>query len=301
MIAFILSDVIGDPIDFIAGGPTVKDNTTARDALHVLTSLHIAGSVPHSITNVLQEKSDENATCADWSRVQNILIGSNSRACNAACAKSAALGYLPFLLSVCLEGEAQEVGRMYVNLAYYIHLCLSETTHSERKKELERMLISAFKIGQDRLNILIHAAHKAVSLGRKGLCVIAGGETTVVVKGSGVGGRNQEMAVSFALELDVQFPSNSFTLRPGSGTSMKVIFLAAGTDGIDGPTSAAGGVVSVGFVTNASHAGLDAYHFLEKNDTFTLLSKVDGGLNHVITGQTGTNVMDIYIMLLVFK
>lgn len=120
-----------------------------------------------------------------------------------------------------------------------------------------------------------------IEMGRTGgpLCVFAGGEARVTVTGSGVGGRNTEMALAFALEI--------------VGTE-GITFLSAGTDGTDGPTDAAGALVNGATVGEASKRGLDAAAYLKNNDSCTFFEKA-GGL--FVTGPTGTNVMDLQVLL----
>lgn len=112
------------------------------------------------------------------------------------------------------------------------------------------------------------------------LCLISGGETTVRVVGKGKGGRNQELAVAFAAAIEGK---------------AGITLLSAGTDGIDGPTDAAGGVVDGNTAAVARAAGLDPGRFLADNDAYSLLERC-GGLFK--TGATGTNVMDLQIALL---
>jgi glycerate-2-kinase len=112
------------------------------------------------------------------------------------------------------------------------------------------------------------------------MCLISGGETTVTVKGDGVGGRNMELALAFALETDG---------REG------VTLLSAGTDGTDGPTDAAGAIVDGYTITGAKAAGLDPVACLNNNDSYSFFKKT-GEL--FVTGPTGTNVMDIQIMMI---
>jgi glycerate-2-kinase len=117
-------------------------------------------------------------------------------------------------------------------------------------------------------------------------CLISGGETTVTVRGNGKGGRNQELALAFALEI--------------SGLK-GIALLSAGTDGTDGPTEAAGAVVDGETVQKARLYGIHPETYLENNDSYTFFLKVDAAAHskhHVITGPTGTNVMDLQIMLI---
>ncbi|MCE5251920.1 glycerate kinase [bacterium] len=110
-------------------------------------------------------------------------------------------------------------------------------------------------------------------------CIITGGETTVTVRGNGKGGRNQEMALTVA--------------RCLAGMD-NFVFLSAGTDGTDGPTDAAGGMVDGSSIRRGDEKGLDVNAYLENNDSYNYLKAVDG---LVMTGPTGTNVMDIQILL----
>ena len=112
---------------------------------------------------------------------------------------------------------------------------------------------------------------------------VAGGETTVTVRGSGLGGRNQEMALAFALDADSRFNNLSW------------VFLSGGTDGIDGPTDAAGGLVDPGTITRIRSAGYDPRLLLDNNDAYHALNHA-GDL--LITGATGTNVADLQILLI---
>lgn len=115
---------------------------------------------------------------------------------------------------------------------------------------------------------------------RQSMCFIYGGEPTVTVKGDGKGGRNTELALAFAIAAD----------------GMEgVTFLSAGTDGTDGPTDAAGAIVDGGTVKRGKAKGLDAREFLERNDSYSYF-KETGEL--LITGPTGTNVMDLEIVLI---
>lgn len=130
-------------------------------------------------------------------------------------------------------------------------------------------------------------AHAAISTkkrlevpGRQGMCFIYGGETTVTVKGGGTGGRNTEMALAFALKI--------------SGVD-GITFLSGGTDGTDGPTDAAGAIVDADTIPGARTMGIDPGGHLERNDSYSFFKQA-GGL--VITGPTGTNVMDLYIALI---
>lgn len=175
------------------------------------------------------------------SRVQNVLVGSNRQSIDAAALRARELGYRTLVLSTMIEGEAREVARM----------------HAAIVKE-------------------IRASGRPV---RRPACILSGGETTVTVRGAGLGGRNQEFVLAAAIELD------------GCGP---VTIFSAGSDGADGPTDAAGAVADERTVARARSMGMDASAFLDANDSYRFFERV-GGL--VKTGPTGTNVMDVRILL----
>jgi glycerate-2-kinase len=117
-----------------------------------------------------------------------------------------------------------------------------------------------------------------------GICLLFGGETTVTVRGTGLGGRSQELAVAAAIEL------------AGAKDPARVVLLAAGTDGIDGNSAAAGGLVDGTTLARAGSMGLDPHEALRRNDCATFLGRL-GDL--VVTGPTGTNVGDVGVGLLI--
>ena len=229
VLALILSDVIGDNLDVIGSGPTVPDRSTAAEARGILERYGLREQVPPAVRARL-ESGAETPKPGDrtFDAVQNVIVGSNRLAAEAAMRKAHELGYRPRLVSTTLEGEAREVGRRLA--------------------------------------------------GEPG-CLIAGGETTVTLTGTGKGGRNQEMALAAALALD---------------GVRDTVFLSAGTDGTDGPTDAAGAMADGTTLTTARNQGLDAGAFLARNDSYDFFQSV-GGL--IITGPSGTNVMDLQIRL----
>lgn len=120
---------------------------------------------------------------------------------------------------------------------------------------------------------------KAIAL-KKPICLIAGGETTVTVNGKGIGGRNQELALATAIQL--------------KGLE-RFVFASLSTDGVDGPTDAAGAIIDGDTLNHAALLGLNPKQFLLENDSYGFFSKL-GDL--VFTGRTGTNVNDIAIMVI---
>jgi len=240
VLTLALSDVIGDPLDVIASGPTAPDPTTFADAREVLARRGLAGRVPASIAARLDAglrgEIEETPKPGDrlFDRVTNVVIGNNTLIADAAVAAASRLGYRPHLLTRELQGEAREVARELV----------------ARARRLEPPA-----------------------------CLIAAGETTVTVRGKGRGGRCQEFALAAALEIT---PADRMTA------------LAAGTDGSDGPTDAAGAIVDADSVTRGTRAGGDARRAMEENDAYRFLT-ASGDL--IVSGATRTNLLDLYLVL----
>ncbi|MFI5374481.1 MAG: glycerate kinase [Candidatus Rokuibacteriota bacterium] len=246
--ALLLSDVIGDPLDVIASGPTAPDASTFADALAILRRFDLLARSPAAIVDRLERgargeipetpKPDDPV----FRRVTNTVIGNNALVVDAAAARARALGFTPHVLTRSLEGEAREVA--------------------------DRLVALARQIREGRGPVAAPA------------CVIAGGETTVTVRGTGTGGRCQEFGLAAALALE----------GPEG-----VVALAAGTDGTDGPTDAAGAVVDGGSAARARERGHDPRASLAGNDSNPLLTAI-GDL--VVTGPTNTNLLDLYLLLI---
>jgi hydroxypyruvate reductase len=238
VLTLALSDVIGDPLDVIASGPTAPDPTTFGDALEVLARRGLSGRVPASIARRLEAgragEIPETAKPGDplFARVDNVVIGNNALVTDAAVATARRLGFRADLATRELQGEARDVAREFVARA-------------------RRLTPPA--------------------------CLIAGGETTVTVRGQGKGGRCQEFALAAALELS---PTERMTV------------LAAGTDGTDGPTDATGAIVDAGTVARGAAAGADARRALADNDAYGFLR---ASADLIVSGPTRTNLLDLYL------
>ncbi len=247
----ILSDVVGDRLDSIASGLAVPDNTTYDEAIRLVKKFDIAGKLPPPAWKVLQlgaaGKLPETPKKGDpvFEKVKNILIGSNYGALLAAERKAKELGYNTIVLSSEVTGEAREAAKFYIGIAR---------------------------------DVLKHDL--AV---KKPACVIAGGETTVTLKGGGKGGRNQEMALAFLAEIEAN-PEGS----------EGIWFLAASTDGNDGPTDAAGAFADLEILAEGKKAGLSVQDFLSRNDSYNYYDRI--GFLHK-TGPTNTNVCDVQITI----
>jgi hydroxypyruvate reductase len=240
VLTLILSDVIGDNLDVIGSGPTVPDTSTFADARAVLDKYELWGHAPAAVAEHLRAAVEETPKPGDpvFQHVRNVIVGSNRLAVDAAAVEARALGYRTLILSTLIQGETRDVARMHAAIAL-------EVAASGNPVEPPA-------------------------------CIISGGETTVTIRGEGLGGRNQEFALAAAMDI--------------SG-SPNITILSGGTDGTDGPTDAAGAVVDGGTVTdvavaNESLARNDSYHFFE----------AAGGL--LKTGPTNTNVADVRLMLI---
>ena len=247
LITLVLSDVVGDRLDVIASGPTVPDPTTYADCLEIIRRYDLLPRLPGSVHRHLQRgqagELAETPKAADpaFARSQTVIIGSNRTALRAACAEAQARGYKTLLLSSSLEGETRHIARMHAAIAR--------------------------EIRQSGAPLVPPA------------CVITGGETTVTLRGDGLGGRNQEFALAAALDI--------------AGLE-GVVVLSAGTDGTDGPTPAAGALADGSTVARAQALGLAPQTCLRRNDSYHFFHAL-GDL--LITGPTGTNVMDMHILL----
>lgn len=277
VVTLILSDVIGDPLDIIASGPTVPDPSTPADCLEIFKRLNAQKKIPDPVIQYLQQAQQRTGNHDEFPHVQNVIVGSNQFAVDAAVKRAEGLGYAPIVLSTTLSGEAREVGKMFADVGYLAwDACLMKRSPSS-----ESVLTS---------NIVnqILSARKS----KKPLCIIGAGETTVTIRGKGKGGRNQEMALALALDVDKNIDRYS-----SNGNQGGLVLLSAGTDGQDGPTPAAGAIADPYQVNEATKEGLEPEEFLENNDSYSFYSKFQNGRDHVMTGLTGTNVMDIQVLL----
>lgn len=245
MINLIVSDVIGDPLDVIASGPTVPDESTFTEAIQVIDKFEIRDSLPVSVIEYLCDgkegrfpetpKMDDPA----FRTTYNHILCNNDLAVRACADTAKSLGYVNHLFDSKLQGEARFAADRFVKMI------------KDRSVEPS--------------------------------CHIAGGETTVTIRGTGKGGRNQEMALAFligCLKNDIK---------------QDFLFASIGTDGTDGPTDASGAVVTPTILETCRKMKLNPEAFLENNDSYHFF-KETGGL--LMTGPTQTNVMDIQILIL---
>jgi hydroxypyruvate reductase len=241
--ALLLSDVIGDDLDVIGSGPTAPDASTFARAAAILDHYGIRERVPASVRGRIEAgvrgEIPETPKPGDpvFSRVHNVVVGSNRIALDAAAARAKELGYRTLVLSSRIEGETREIARMHAAIA-------AEIVNSKRPL-------------------------------RPPACIITGGETTVTLRGDGLGGRNQEFVLAAALDI--------------AGLPRTVV-LSGGTDGTDGPTDAAGAIADGETLSRKPEAAA----YLTANDSYHYFEPLGDLLK---TGPTNTNVADVRLML----
>ena len=242
IVSLIISDIIGDPLEFIASGPTYPDSTTFNDAKKIFKKYNLYQKIPESsrktielgIDNQIEETPKKNNPI--FKNVENYIVANNEIACKAAEAAAKKNSYETFLLTTRLDGEASEIGRYLSNKA------------------------------------------NNYSLKDKNILFISGGETTVTIYGDGKGGRNQELILACVDDIKEE----------------KIVCVSFATDGVDGNSTASGAIVDGFTFKRAFEKGLNPKLYLKNNDSNTFFNKIDDLL---ITGPTGTNVMDIQIIV----
>jgi glycerate 2-kinase len=246
IITLILSDVLGDDLSVIASGPTAPDPTTYGEAVDCLKRYGLWASVPRTVRTHLERGRQGNLAETPkprsplFRRVQNQIIGNSQLALVALTRVAREAGLRTVLHSMTLAGEARDIGSQFGALARDI---------LDKKSPVARPC-----------------------------CIVAGGETTVTVRGNGKGGRAQEFAAAAAKAI----------------AGLPNVWVAAlGTDGTDGPTDVAGALVSGDTLARARRRGVDLDAALAQNDTYPALKALR---SHIITGPTGTNVNDLYLL-----
>ena len=247
--ALILSDVLGDDLSAIASGMTVADDSTYQQAINIFKSRELWEKVPANVKVVLEKgavgelEETPKTNNPVFKHSATTLIGSNPISVQAMIKAAEQHGYKSFLYSEHLHGEARQVAESWVLFV------------------------------KDLVNKGINEA----------IALIAGGETTVTLKGTGKGGRNQEMALAFALAAKKYALPDCWT------------FLSGGSDGIDGTSDAAGGIVDAQSLKRMKQAGIKPDNELNNNNSNFALKK---SKDLIMTGATGTNVADLQVVLI---
>jgi len=228
VVTLVVSDVVGNHLPTIAGGPTVSDPTGPPEALAIIEDRGLTLEVGPAVISHLRRGPSPVRSTIDGPVV---VVADAATAAEGARAAAERLGISATVVDTAVTGAAHDVGRQLADL----------TAGPESKMS------------------------------------ILGGETTVTVAGEGSGGRNQETALAAAIALD---------------GSERCVVASLGTDGVDGPTLAAGGAIDGATIERGRTAGLDASAALAANDSGTYLEAVGGRL---VSGPTGTNVGDVMV------
>lgn len=242
---YVLSDVVGDPLDTIGSGPFAPDPTTFEDAWAALGEPYPVASDrwPRIVGHLWAGRSGHLADTPKlgdpvFDRVRHVIVANNETAVRGAAGKASALGFRVPEPELLVQGDAAGVGRRFA------------------------------------------ARAMAMAADTRPACLVLGGETTVQVGSSGGrGGRNQEMALAAAVAIH--------------GVAHVAISTFA-TDGVDGPTDAAGAIVTGETCGRARALGMDPADFLRRHDSYAFFEKAGG---HIKTGPTGTNVNDVAVAL----
>lgn len=333
IISLIISDIISDPIDLIASGPTVYTTRPSKEVTDILKKYDLLKNLEggfKALVNTKEPKEDKNLLNKkkQFKHVQNIIIGNNLIAMEAVREASLRKNLRPVILRNDVKGDVHDVSIAYTHIAYFIYLALekliSRQDMFEKMKNDPVISLDAKKI--DEIFDVVEENRE------QGIILIGGGEPTVRVTGSGKGGRNQELALYFSLD----WLSKVKTLP--SLSKYEVIILSGGTDGQDGPTDAAGAfgypaiapiihnlrekirklqklkkitkydfnLPYVDFDVEKMPVHLDSIskeiehlipeNVLKENDTYNFYSRFKKGEDLIKTGFTGTNVMDLHLI-----
>lgn len=225
--------------------------------------------------------------------VTNVIIGDNSIAVSQAAEKARSIGFETHVWSCAIEGEAKQVGKAFAIVAFNFLLC---------KAGFQSVPAAMSKVSKEVPYLSVEWDVMCTKLPTLSfpLCIIGAGETTVAVKGSGKGGRNQEVVVSYCLTfkhlMSSHLPSNLWEQTDALQLS-SVAFTSFATDGQDGPTDAAGACVTA--EQALTWKTLDMQAALDNNDSYSFLQSQPDCL--LKTGLTGTNVMDLYFLVFHFS
>ena len=246
LVSLIISDVLGDPLDVIASGPTVADSSTPQEAIEVLRRFDArSAGISPAVFGHLERRADQRSAkpVIATRHLRNLIIGNNATAVDAAGAEAERLGYSHAMISAeRSEGQAERVGRHLGEMAI-------------------RMRRDA---GPD--------------------CLISGGEPVVTLVDPakrGRGGRNQQLVLAALVQLI-------------DDAAAGLAILSGGTDGEDGPTDAAGAVLTAKILSMARNLGLDPADFLARNDAYSFFEPLDALIK---TGPTHTNVCDVRVVV----
>ncbi|XP_042889666.1 glycerate kinase-like [Penaeus japonicus] len=288
LLTLILSDVVGDPLEVIASGPTVPNPDAPDAAIQVLHRYSL--SLPQPVEDAIRTK---NAVKGNFSHTSNFLLGTNRLSMEAASHRLRLAGFVPVALSSTVTGDAVQLGHHLARLAAFIASQLGG--HTPTPLDTSYWAATAgVSISEWRE---LSSAIVRARFGSGAVAVVTGGEPTSTVRGKGGrGGRNQEVALASGVALEGAM----------AGQTGEALVLSGATDGIDGPTPAAGAAAfwrslptggHRSTVSEAIEQGLSPEESLANSDSYTFFRNLSGGRYHLLPGHTGTNVMDLHVLL----
>jgi len=278
-LSLILSDIVGDPLEMIASGPTVPQLTSPQQCIDILHKYDITKQIPDSVlTYLIRLKEAANPPPeVQTQHIINLLVGNNKIATKSAYETATRLGYLTKVWSCEITGEARTIGNLYAYLLRF--LVLRETYPMNLEGSISPKLINQFSTTiKDFVRTI------------PPVCILGGGEPVVHVKGNGTGGRNQELILSTLISL-AALDKQTIDNLPD------FLIASIGTDGQDGPTDYAGAYIDKATLMLYRESGLHAISYLDNNDSTTFFQLLNNGKNLIYSSPTGTNVMDLHVIL----
>ncbi|XP_065916711.1 glycerate kinase-like isoform X2 [Dysidea avara] len=280
VLSLILSDIIGDPLEVIASGPTVLQHTYPQQCIDILHKYDITNLISDSVLTYLTRLKEITIppTTSQRHHIINLLVGNNKIATKVADETATSLGYLTKVWSCGITGEAKSIGEVYAQSLY--HLVFQEAYLMNTGDSVSPKLLNQFsKTMQDFTRTTTTP-----------ICILGGGEPVVHVKGTGKGGRNQELVLSALISLSLLDKARIDRLPD-------FLIASVGTDGQDGPTEYAGAYIDKSTLLHYIECGLHANSYLDNNDSTIFFELLNNGKNLIHIGPTGTNVMDLHIVI----
>ncbi|XP_011310895.1 glycerate kinase-like [Fopius arisanus] len=286
VISLVLSDIIGDPLELIGGGPTFCASRNPSEVFQIIDKYNIK-NIDTEIIKLLN--SNDTRDKNKFNNVNNFVIGNNSCAINAARGEAMKKNFKVIYLFNDVEGLVKNVSKMYVKL---VHIFCKILDNSITKKEFTDCVKNSEGLETicEKVDAIFSILEEHSETNDKRLVLIGAGEPSVVVTGTGKGGRNQELALQFSLDW-AQETETSPKLK-----KFDVLLLSAGTDGQDGPTDADGAFGRADIAKNEK-----SKDYLMNNDAYNFYSDFEDGGDLLKTGFTGTNVMDLHLIYIKTK